>query len=134
MVDVREFLHEQLSHVPVDAEDFASFVTTYRHLFEHSPWVVERAWGLRPFSNAAALHDAFCQVIEQAGDAERLSLVCAHPELANKQALERGLTASSRKEQATAGLDRLTEVEYGEFSALNAAYRKRFGFPFVICV
>jgi len=132
--DVRNFLRDDLSSVSVDSDDFAAFLATYRHLFEHSPWVVERAWDLRPFASAAALHDAFWQVIDQASDAERLSLVRAHPELASKDALNRGLTASSRAEQASAGLDRLTDAEYEEFSALNAAYRNRFGFPFVICV
>jgi 2-oxo-4-hydroxy-4-carboxy-5-ureidoimidazoline decarboxylase len=134
MTDVRDFLRDDLSSLSVDNGDFAAFVAKYRHLFEHSPWVVERAWDMRPFPNAAALHDAFWQVIDRAADAERLSLVRAHPELANKDALNRGLTTSSRAEQASAGLDRLSDAEYEEFSALNAAYRKRFGFPFVICV
>ena len=110
------------------------FIATYGHLFEHSPWVVERAWLSHPFKDAAGLHRAFLDVLEQADPDERLALVRAHPELADKAAVAAGLTEASSAEQASAGLDRLTEAEYADFHALNRAYRTRFGFPFIICV
>ncbi|MEO6339498.1 MAG: 2-oxo-4-hydroxy-4-carboxy-5-ureidoimidazoline decarboxylase [Caulobacteraceae bacterium] len=119
---------------PVEASDRASFQRVYGHLFEHSPWVVDRAWAQRPFADAAALHAAFIQVIEAADVAERLNLVRAHPKLADKAAVAAGLTASSAAEQSSAGLDRLTCEEYRAFQALNTAYDGRFGFPFIICV
>ena len=119
----------------VVAGDETTFLRTYGHLFEHSQWVVERAWALGPFADAAALRVAFQQVIEAAGEGEQLALARAHPELADKLAIaEASLTASSAAEQAGAGLDRLTEAQYASFQTLNAAYRQRFGFPFIICV
>lgn len=109
----------------------ADFVERFGFLFEHSPWVVERAARRRPFAD---LHAGLMQVVHDASTQERLMLVRAHPELAGKAAIDKALTAESTAEQASAGLDRLTEVEFARFQQLNAAYRARFGFPFVICV
>jgi OHCU decarboxylase len=103
-------------------------------LFEHSPWVVERAAAARPFADAAALLDACTQVLADATEDERLALIRAHPELAGKAAIARDLTEHSAREQASAGLDRLTAAEFDEFHRLNAAHAARFGFPFIICV
>lgn len=112
----------------------SELVARFGHLFEHSPWVVERAADQGPFLSAEALHGAFMQVIADASDAERLQLVRAHPQLADKAAVAEGLTASSAAEQASAGLDRLTAEEYAAFHDINSAYDARFGFPFIICV
>jgi 2-oxo-4-hydroxy-4-carboxy-5-ureidoimidazoline decarboxylase len=119
---------------PVAAGDRETFLRTYGHLFDHSPWVVERAWATRPFADAKALHCAFLRVIAEASHDERLALARAHPELADKVAMKSGLTAESTKEQASAGLDRLSPADYETFHALNGAYRKKHGFPFIICV
>jgi len=108
-----------------------AFVERLGFLFENSAWVVERAAARRPFAD---LHVGLMQVVAEAGDDERLALIRAHPELAGKAAIDRTLTAASAGEQASAGLDRLTEAEFARFHALNRAYRERFGFPFVICV
>jgi 2-oxo-4-hydroxy-4-carboxy-5-ureidoimidazoline decarboxylase len=118
----------------VEASERGRFMETYGALFDHSPWVVERAWDMLPFADAKELHRAFLQVIAEASRAERLALARAHPELADKVAMAQGLTASSAKEQASAGLDRLSPAEYETFHALNAAYREKHGFPFIICV
>jgi 2-oxo-4-hydroxy-4-carboxy-5-ureidoimidazoline decarboxylase len=118
----------------VEQADRARFLASYGHLFEYSPWVVERAWARRPFADAAALHAAFEAVLDAADPAERLALVRAHPKLADKAAIAAGLTAESASEQASAGLDRLSEAEYADFHALNRAYDRRFGFPFIVCV
>lgn len=118
----------------VEATDRERFLAAYGQLFDHSPWVVERAWDERPFEDAKDLHCAFLRVIAQATPEERLSLARAHPELADKVAMAQGLTASSAREQASAGLDRLSPEEYETFHALNRAYRDRHGFPFIICV
>jgi 2-oxo-4-hydroxy-4-carboxy-5-ureidoimidazoline decarboxylase len=64
----------------------------------------------------------------------QLALIRAHPDLAGRAAIEGSLTESSQREQASAGLDRLTPDEYASFTRLNTAYRERFGFPFVVCV
>jgi 2-oxo-4-hydroxy-4-carboxy-5-ureidoimidazoline decarboxylase len=119
---------------PVAAADHAQFLATYGHLYEHSPWVAERAWAYRPFADAKALHAALLRVLAEASQDERLALARAHPELADKVAISKGLTDSSQAEQASAGLNRLSADEYAIFHDLNAAYRARFGFPFIICV
>jgi 2-oxo-4-hydroxy-4-carboxy-5-ureidoimidazoline decarboxylase len=110
------------------------FLASYGHLFEHSPWVAERCFELGPFEDHEGLHQAMLRVLDEATEDERLALVRAHPELADKFAIGAGLTQSSAAEQASAGLDRLTEQEHAIFTALNRAYREQFGFPFVICV
>jgi 2-oxo-4-hydroxy-4-carboxy-5-ureidoimidazoline decarboxylase len=100
-------------------------------LFEHSPWVEDRA-DARPSSG-----DRYADLIAVVKDAsrdEQLALIRAHPELAGKAAIDRTLTDASAAEQASAGLDRLTPDEYARFHVLNAAYRERFDFPFIICV
>ena len=119
---------------PVADADHARFTATYGHLFDHSPWVVERAWQQAPFADAKALHKAILLVLCSASEDERLALARAHPELADKVAMAKGLTDDSAKEQASAGLDRLSAEEYALFHDLNRAYRERFGFPFIICV
>lgn len=100
-------------------------------LFEHSPWVEARA-DARPSSGNR--HADLMAVVLEASPEEQLALICAHPELAGKAAVDRTLTEASAAEQASAGLDRLSEDEFARFHALNAAYRERFGFPFIICV
>ena len=86
---------------------------------------------MRPFAD---IHAGLMAPVAAATDDERRALVCAHPELAGKAAIDRTLTAASLAEQRSAGLDRMTPDEFARFHALNAAYRERFGFPFVICV
>ena len=100
-------------------------------LFEHSPWVVERAASMLPLPD---LHAGLMKVAMEATREEQLALIRAHPELAGKAAVDGRLTEASAAEQASAGLDRLTQGEYDRFHALNAAYRQKFGFPFIICV
>jgi 2-oxo-4-hydroxy-4-carboxy-5-ureidoimidazoline decarboxylase len=123
-----------LSGRPVADRDLEQFLAHYGHLFEHSPWVVERAWAHAPFTDAAALHQAFARVLDEADASEQLGLARAHPQLADKAAIAEGLTADSAAEQASAGLDRLSAAEFEAFHALNRAYVERFGFPFIICV
>lgn len=100
-------------------------------LFEHSPWVEQRA-DARPSSGDR--HTDLMAVVHDATPEEQLALIRAHPELAGKAAIDKTLTEASAAEQASAGLDRLTAEEFEQFHALNAAYREKFGFPFIICV
>ena len=100
-------------------------------LFEHSPWVEARA-DERPASGDR--HSDLMAVVHDATPEEQLALIRAHPELAGKAAVDGSLTHASAAEQASAGLDRLTQAEFDRFHALNAAYREKFGFPFIICV
>lgn len=123
-----------LSLGEINALDQEGFVIRLGPVFEHSPWIVERAWLLRPFASAAALHAAMAAVIRDASLAERLALLSAHPDLAGKAARAGALTAESAGEQRGAGLDQLTNAEFARFERLNRAYRARFGIPFIIAV
>jgi OHCU decarboxylase len=111
-----------------------AFVAALGDVFERSPWVAEGAWERRPFGSAAALHGAMVAVMREAGRERQLALIRAHPELAGAAARGGNLTAASRSEQAAAGLADASADESAEFRRLNAAYRRRFGFPFVLAV
>lgn len=115
----------------INALPAEAFVARYGALFEHSPWVVERAAALRPFAD---LHAGLMQALDTASAEEKLALIRAHPELAGKAAIDKTLTEASTAEQASAGLDRLTPEEFARFHALNAAYRAAHDMPFIICV
>ena len=117
----------------LNACDRAAFVAALGHLFEHSPWVAEETWPERPFRDAPHLHAALCATLRSASLAKQLALIRAHPDLAGRLARQNQLTKESTAEQATAGLNRLTDAELAEFQKLNDAYRTKFEFPFVIC-
>jgi OHCU decarboxylase len=109
--------------------DREAFVATYGPLFEHSPWVAEDAYELGPYTDREALYDGLVAAMYAAPEDKQIALVRAHPELAGKVA-----TVDSEREQSSAGLDRLERDEYETLVSANAAYREKFGFPFVICV
>jgi OHCU decarboxylase len=113
--------------------DRAAFIERFGPLFEHSPWVAEDAWTDRPFADRDELFEALCAAMYSASQERQLALIRAHPDLAGKAAIEGSLTTSSKREQASAGLDRLTPDEYDQFTRTNTAYRERFDFPFVVC-
>ncbi len=117
----------------LNAGDCAAFTAALGHLFEHSPWVAEETWPERPFRDRAQLHVALCARMRAAPRERQLALIRAHPDLAGRLARQRQLTAESTREQASAGLDRLTDDELATFVRLNAAYTEKFGFPFIIC-
>ena len=117
----------------LNALDRAGFVAAVGHLFEHSPWVADETWPRRPFRDAEHLHAELCATMRGAPQERQLALIDAHPDLAGRLARERKLTTESTKEQTSAGLNALSEAELAEFQRLNAAYRERFGFPFIIC-
>ncbi len=117
--------------------DKARFVALYGGIFEHSPWIAERAHGLElgpAHDSAAGVHNALCRVFRSASEAERLGVLTAHPDLAGKLAQAGRLTAESTAEQAAAGLDLLTDEERQTFTALNETYVARHVFPFIIAV
>ena len=118
----------------VNKLDREEFVARFGSLYERSPWVAEGAWRELPFGGFAELHEAFVKAMYEAPRERQLALIRAHPDLAGKAAVAGELTAESAHEQASAGLDGLTPEEYEDFHRLNTAYRKRFGFPFIVCV
>lgn len=117
--------------------DRATFVARYGSIFEHSPWIAERAHALElgpAHDTAAGLHNALARMFRSASHAERLGVLTAHPDLAGKLAQAKRLTAESTHEQAAAGLDALTDAERDTFQTLNAEYVAKHGFPFIIAV
>ncbi|WGR63618.1 allantoinase PuuE (plasmid) [Paracoccus ferrooxidans] len=117
--------------------DREAFVEKFGGIYEHSPWIAERVWE----GEMGAIHDTaaglaarMAQVFRAASDEERLGVLLAHPDLAGKLAAAKRLTADSTAEQASAGLDSLTDAERAEFDRLNTAYVEKHGFPFIIAV
>lgn len=117
----------------LNTADRARFVAITAPLFEGSPPFVAAAWDARPFADRDALHQALIAAMHAAPPDAQVALIAAHPDLVGRAARAGTLTPASTREQATAGLDRLTPDEIATFTRLNAAYRARFGFPFVIC-
>lgn len=119
---------DNLNNSPRDA-----FVAVCGPLFEHSPWIAERTWSRRPFTTLDALHAALCETMFSAGEHEQITLIASHPDLVGRLAREGRLTRESTREQGAAGLAALSAEEIEQFDRYNAAYRAKFGFPFVIC-
>lgn len=122
-----------ITFAQLNAMSDEEFVTCLGGVYEHSPWVAECARIFRPFTSVEDLGLAMRRVVDRAGDAEKLALIQAHPDLAGKLAQAGELTDCSSLEQAGLGLDCLSDELYEVFYARNAAYRQRFGFPFIIC-
>jgi OHCU decarboxylase len=113
--------------------DNAGFVAICGPLFEHSPWIAERTYAKRPFASIDALHAELVKTVAAATQAEQVGLIAAHPDLVGRLAKEGRLTGESTAEQRAAGLTALSTAEIEAFDRNNAAYKAKFGFPFVIC-
>jgi 2-oxo-4-hydroxy-4-carboxy-5-ureidoimidazoline decarboxylase len=120
----------QMTIDEINTLDRAGFVAALSWIFEDSPWVAERAWASRPFANVDQLRTAMIAVVENAAPEERLALLRAHPDLGTRARIG----AASANEQNGAGLDRLTPAEFDSLHRMNAAYRDKFGFPFLFAV
>ncbi len=114
----------------VNAMDEATFVSTFGDVAEHARWVAEEAASCRPYATREAMIDAFARAVADADPDRQRALLQSHPDLAGKAAL----APASAREQAGAGLDRLTPEEFARFNELNEAYRKRHGIPFIFAV
>jgi len=115
----------------VNALDEAAFTARFGGVAEHSPWVATEAARRRPFRDRDAMVATFADAVRGASGEARLALLRAHPDLATRLG---ALSADSRREQAGAGLDRLSPEERARFLSLNRTYRERFGFPFIFAV
>jgi OHCU decarboxylase len=117
--------------------DRAKFVTKFGGIFEHSAWIAERTFDLElgfAHDSAIGLHNAMARMFRSASKSERMGVLTAHPDLAGKLAAAKRLTAESTSEQASAGLDALTDEERALFTDLNNAYVSKHAFPFIIAV
>ena len=114
----------------LNAMDREAFVASIGGVFEHSPWVAERAYGAKPFASVDALHETMTSEMRRATRDEQMALLRAHPDLGARARM----SDSSTAEQAGAGLDRLTPLQFDTVQRLNREYRERFGFPFLFAV
>lgn len=115
--------------------DTHDFIARYGGIYEHSPWVAEQVAPLATdLDDIECLATLMADCVDNAGTEQQLALIRAHPDLAGKAQVAGELTADSTAEQASAGLDRCSKVEYERFQALNDAYKDKFGFPFVMAV
>jgi len=116
----------------VDGHDF---IARYAGIYEHSPWVAERVAEIASdIDDTSRLAVLMADCVDNADTEQQLALIRAHPDLAGKAQVAGELTEESSDEQASAGLDRCSKVEYERFQALNDAYKEKFGFPFVMAV
>jgi allantoate deiminase/N-carbamoyl-L-amino-acid hydrolase len=113
------------------ADEFSSLLGG---IYEHSPWIPQRAAARRPFASLTALKQALQAVVTEASEEEQLHLIRAHPELAGKAAIAGELTKESTGEQAKAGLNNCSPEEFATLHKLNADYNAKFGFPFILAV
>ncbi len=118
----------------LNAMNVDTFTTTLADVFEHSPWVAHNTAPARPFANIDELHAAMVLVMQKSAPQAQLNLLCAHPELAGREAQDGELTTASANEQARAGLNALRPDELAHIVHLNKAYLQRHGFPFIVCV
>lgn len=118
----------------VNEMDGEEFVARFGSLFEHSPWVAGEAWISRPFGSFKEMWRAFENAMYAAPRARQLGLIRAHPDLAGKAAIAGEISPESAREQASAGLDRLSPGEFEAFTRMNREYREKFGLPMVVCV
>jgi 2-oxo-4-hydroxy-4-carboxy-5-ureidoimidazoline decarboxylase len=114
----------------LNACERARFVAALGWIFEDSPWVAERAWARRPFADVDDLHAAMTAEVATATPDEQLALLRAHPDLGARARMSRASTG----EQAGAGLNRLSDEQFERLQRLNAAYREKFGYPFLFAV
>ncbi|APX23105.1 MULTISPECIES: allantoinase PuuE [Salipiger] len=129
--------HPPVKRVRPSQMDRETFVGTFGGIVEHSPWVAERAFELElgpAHDRPAGLANALARVLRTASREERMGVLTAHPDLAGKLAAAKRLTDESSAEQASAGLDALTDGERARFTELNTAYTEKHGFPFIIAV
>lgn len=118
----------------VNAMTAEGFVATFGGVFEHSPWVAQETCTMRPFVSLEQLQNAMFNVVLGAPQEKIHTLLSEHPDLAGKEAQEGSMTSSSVAEQASARLDALSPPEMSKMRELNAAYRIRHNFPFIIAV
>ncbi len=114
-----------------------AFVAAFADIYEHSPWVAEKAFDLgqgAELDQIETLHQRMSDILLSADHQSQLALINAHPDLAGKAAVQGQLTEASTHEQAGAGIHQCTTEEFQRFTELNDAYKAKFKFPFIMAV
>jgi 2-oxo-4-hydroxy-4-carboxy-5-ureidoimidazoline decarboxylase len=125
---------QKLSITDINQIPNLQFVEALGSIFEHSPWVAEAAFDLRPFESVDQLHVTMVGIVDQSSQQQRVALIRNHPELAGKEASAGMLTTDSRKEQSGAGIDQCSAEELLQLRGFNQTYQEKFEFPFIIAV
>lgn len=121
---------EEVTVTELNEADSETFVDILGEIYETSPWVARQAEATRPFDSVEEIEETMQRVVTNASREKKLELLRAHPDLGERTAM----TDASEKEQASAGLDELSEEQYEAFQRLNEQYREKFGFPFIMAV
>ena len=106
------------------------FLSIFGYIFEKSDWIADEVFNLKPFKNSNDLVIKMMDVYENINNEEMIKIFNSHPQLA----VEKRLTSFSSKEQTGAKLNKCSKEEFEEFEKLNADYKKKYGFPFIIAV
>ena len=130
----QEYTNQRMELTQANALTLAQFTARFGGVFEHSPWVAERAWGRRPFDSVEGLYATMLQAVGEASTEEQLALLRAHPELAGREAAKGALTADSSSEQGRLGFLNLDRSHVERMAELNRRYRQRFGFPCIVAL
>lgn len=111
------------------------FIARYAGIYEHSSWVAEAVAPIAAdLADTDRIAELMADCVDNADTEQQLALIRAHPDLAGRARVAGELTPESSEEQASAGLDRCSKLDYERFQALNDAYKEKFGFPFVMAV
>ena len=130
----QEYTKRHMNLPQANALTLAQFVARFGGVFEHSPWVAERAWHGRPFDSVEQLHASMLHAVAGANAEEQLALIRAHPELAGREAVKGALTADSSTEQGRLGFLDLDRSHLEQIKELNRTYRQRFGIPCIVAL
>ena len=109
------------------------FIEVFGNVFENASWIAKKLYGKKPFKNFQDLSEKMINIFKMTNNQKKLKILISHPDLADKTKIG-SLTPDSNKEQGSAGLDQCNEQEFNQFKNLNAEYKKKFGFPFILAV
>jgi uric acid transporter len=113
----------------VNAMSEQRFADTFGGLVENTPWVLERAYAMRPFADTIALRTAFHDALLTGSTEEQLELMNSFADLGDSEEVY----DSYMRDHIDAGIDVLDQEEQANVSRLAKAYRTHFGFPLIIC-
>nr|XP_006628087.1 PREDICTED: putative 2-oxo-4-hydroxy-4-carboxy-5-ureidoimidazoline decarboxylase [Lepisosteus oculatus] len=117
----------------VNTLSYEEFVDIFGNVVERCPLIAAAVWSRRPFSTFPDLEASIAEFIDNLPVSGQEGILRCHPDLAGRDLFSGSLTPESRGEQTQAGLASLTPAEESRMRRLNAEYKDRFGFPFVIC-
>jgi xanthine permease len=107
------------------------FTAALRPLFNNETWPLDLAWQSRPFSDVNELRAAI-QVAVLTADAERRdALIHDYPAMDELLLASADEAANISADRGSLGLSELDDVQTERITELSAAYRERFGMPFV---